>query len=87
MNQQKRLKPFIWSNKLAAAARDHCKDIGPKGLSTSRGSDGSQPWDRIERYGKWEGQVAENIAFGISTGPEYIFTLYIDDGVPNRKNR
>ena len=49
---------------MAKAARDHCNDIGPKGKISHVGSDGSQPWERIERYGEWGGEVAENISFG-----------------------
>ena len=51
MKSQQPITPLTWSNELAAAARDHCLDIGPKGLTSNRGSDGTMPWDRVERYG------------------------------------
>jgi len=87
LQYQKQLSPFKWSNALAAAARDHCRDIGTKGLSSHKGSDGSHLQDRMKRYGTWKNLVAENIAFGLRTGSEYIFSLYVDDGVSSRKNR
>ena len=72
---------------MARAARDHCNDIGPKGQISHIGSDGSQPWERIERYAEWDGSVAENISFGQDTGADLILNLYIDDGVTNRGHR
>lgn len=51
------------------------------------GTNGSQPWDRMNRYGKWGGEVAENIAYGKSKGDEYMLQLYIDDGVSSRGHR
>ena len=41
----------------------------------------------MSKYGKWSGRVAENIAFGVSSGSEYIYQLYIDDGVSSRGHR
>ena len=61
--------------------------MGDRGKTGHTGSDGSQVWDRIERYGKWTGSVAENISFGDTTGADYMIQLYIDDGVPNRGHR
>lgn len=76
-----------WSDYLAAACQDHCKDIGPKGITGHTGSDGSQPWDRMNRFGRWGGRVAENLSFGSKSGAESILQLYIDDGVSNRGHR
>ena len=53
-------------------------------MSTHKGSDGSWPWDRIERYGSYK-FTAENIAFGNSKGSEHIYSLYVNDG-DKRKN-
>jgi uncharacterized protein YkwD len=44
-------------------------------------------WDRLEKYGKWTGTVAENISFGVTSGEDFIIQLYIDDGVPKRGHR
>ena len=51
------------------------------------GTDGSQPWDRISRYGDWTGSSAENIAYGPSSGREVVLQLIVDDGVSNRGHR
>ena len=42
------------------------------------GSDGSRMSDRIDRYGSWDGHIAENIAYGES-GDEYMLCLYVDE--------
>ena len=61
--------------------------MGPKGLTGHSGTDGSSPFDRMNRYGKWGGTAGENIAYGDSNGKEYMVQLYIDDGVANRGHR
>jgi len=76
-----------WNDYLALACEDHCKDTGPSGRTGHSGSDGSTPWKRMNRYGKWGGRVGENIAYGNSDGAEYMVQLYIDDGVANRGHR
>jgi len=76
-----------WNDYLSLAAEDHCKQMGPGGLTGHDGTDGSKPWDRMERYGDWGGTVGENIAYGDSNGKDYMVQLYIDDGVANRGHR
>ena len=44
---------------LNEAAMDHVLDCGPKGVMGHAGSDGSQPVDRITRYGQWKGTYGE----------------------------
>ena len=51
------------------------------------GSDGSEPGDRANRYGKWYGRVGENIVYGGHSAREFIIRLLIDDGVPSRSHR
>lgn len=51
------------------------------------GSDGSKVWDRMERYGVPSGTMGENLSFGKSRGDEYMTSLFIDDGVPDRGHR
>ena len=46
------------------AAKDHVNDIGPKGLVSSMGSNGSLPTDRIAKYGKIDETWAESNIFG-----------------------
>lgn len=72
---------------MALAAQDHCSDIATSRITGHVGTDGSQVWDRISRYGKWHESVAENIAFGTDNGPEKMIQLYIDDGLPTKGHR
>jgi len=81
------MKPFEWSDALAMAARDHCNDTGPSGITGHTGADGSTMSVRIERYGNWNGNIAENIAYGDPNGADYMVQLYIDDGVASRGHR
>jgi uncharacterized protein YkwD len=68
---------------LTNACIDHVNDIGPKGLATHDGSDGSNVSDRIERYGEWDGALAENIEFGGRTAEDIIISWIVDDGLKN----
>jgi uncharacterized protein YkwD len=75
------------SDGLTAAARAHVADIGPKGLFGHSGSDGSDTFQRMERFGTWQQVAAENIQYGGRTGEEVVQLLLIDDGVPGRGHR
>ena len=79
--------PLQWSKGLARAAGDHVRDQGPVGGTEHRGTDGSDPARRMERYGQWRGAVAENIAYGENAARDVILQLLVDDGVPNRGHR
>ena len=81
------VEPLQWSPGLAKAASDHVRDQGPVGGTEHRGTDGSDPAQRMERYGQWHGGVAENIAYGENPAREVVLQLLIDDGVPNRGHR
>lgn len=59
-------------------------DIGPKGLTTSAGSDGSTPHDRIERYGKLEKSWADSCIFGAQSPLEALERLIVCDGQQQR---
>jgi len=87
LKNQDSFPPLEWNDYLALAAQDHCNDQGPSGTTGHTGSDGSQPWDRINKYGRWGGTVSENLAYGRSEGDEYMVQLYIDDGVRDRGHR
>lgn len=64
LEKQRPLPPLKWNSLLYKASRDHVTDIGPKGMTTSKGSDASTPFERIQRYGKLEKSWADSCIFG-----------------------
>jgi len=73
---------------MAQGAADHSDDLGFKGLTGHYGSDGSDPFVRINRYGSWAQSAGENITYGAPTSAEWhMIQLLVDDGVPSRGHR
>ena len=75
------------SRPLTLSARDHAKDLGPKGLTGHAGSDGSRPVDRINRYGTPRTTAGECISYGPLDPRALVIRLLVDDGVPGRDHR
>jgi hypothetical protein len=80
--------PLVYPNPaLTRAAENHSADQSRTGRTGHTGSDNSNLRTRIERYGKWEKQIAENIAYGNTSARQTVIFLLIDDDVRNRGHR
>lgn len=80
------LPALTLSRGLSLAAKSHVDDQ-QGGAMGHTGSDGSEPWDRMNRYGSWQDEVAENIAYGGYSTRGVVVQLIVDDGVAGRQHR
>jgi uncharacterized protein YkwD len=87
LRSAKPLPPLESSIGLSRAASDHAKDQGRTGAMGHKGTDGSDPWDRMSRYGTWQRKAAENIAYGRDNARDIVMQQVIDDGVHDRGHR
>jgi len=87
LRSQKPVLPLSPSKGMTLGARDHIRDLRTSGASQHKGSDGSQAWDRVNRYGTWQKIIGENVSFGHTKARNIVMTLIIDDGVPDRGHR
>lgn len=87
LNSLPSLKPLIWDDSLALSAYEHVLDIGPKGLLSYQSSDGTEPEERILRYGNYTESLGENIDFGPNDAMGVIISLTLDDGEEDRPHR
>jgi uncharacterized protein YkwD len=83
----KPISPLSPSKGMSLGAKDHLRDLRTSRASQHTGSDGSQTWDRVNRYGTWQKIIGENICFGHNKARDIVGMLIIDDGVPNRGHR
>ena len=81
------LEPLKWDENLAKSAKEHVDDIGPKGLLQYTSSDGTEPEERICKYGNYVDNLGENIDFGPNDEMGVIVSLTLDDGEDNRPHR
>lgn len=87
LSRQKPLPALAWSDGLAAAARDLATEQGASGDTGHDGQSSGDMRERIERHGRWQGTIGENIGYGSDTARMVVLQLIIDDGVPDRGHR
>lgn len=78
---------LMWSSGLSNAATFHCNDTGPLGIVGHIGSQETSLQKRIEKYGKWTGNIIEALDYGSVTAFEVVLSLLIDDGLATRPHR
>lgn len=83
---QKPLPHLAWSPGLAVAAAELTRRQTRSG-AMGHGTGSGDMRRRIERRGRWEGGIAENIAYGLRDPRDMVMQLIIDDGVPGRGHR
>lgn len=84
----KPLKPLILSAELTRAAGDHLKDMLQNSFFSHKGSDGSTPDARVEKYLNIErSEIRENLALSRETARSIVLSWLIDDGSARRGNR
>lgn len=81
------LAPLQVSKGLCSGARDHALDLLRSNGMGHRGSDGSFVEQRVGRYGSWQKEVGENIAYEAASAREAVVNMLIDDGAPKRGHR
>ncbi len=79
--------PLRFNPGLARAARAHARYLGERGLLSHQSADGSGPAARLDRLGRWQSMVAENISTGEDDPRRVVIQLLVDDGVPGRGHR
>lgn len=87
LSSQKPLPPLTWSKGLAAAAYELADEQSRSGDTGHVGKKTRSMQERIERHGRWEHRIAENIGYGPEDPRNMVMQLIISDGVPNRGHR
>lgn len=72
---------------LATAAAGHVADVGPKGLVSHVGSDGSGPLARAQKAGIFSMIVAEEISVSLTDPASVVRGLIVDASDPRRAHR
>ena len=88
LRDQAPLDTLAPSSVLVASADSHVRDQGPIGGMGHIGADGSDPGQRVDRYGHWTGRMAEDISYGFdASAKDVVRQLIVDDDVPDRGHR
>lgn len=86
LRNQPAVGPLTLSPGATQAAQAHARDQSD-GTIGHTGSDGSQPSQRLERFGVENFGSGENIAYGPETAQSVMMNLIVDDGVSDRGHR
>ncbi|HJW10085.1 MAG TPA: CAP domain-containing protein [Holophagaceae bacterium] len=86
LESTKPLPPLSWSDGLFLAAQDHAREQAD-GATGHAGKHGSTPFERMERYGRWQDTAGEAIGYGPEDPRRVVLNLLVDDGVPGRGHR
>lgn len=76
-----------FDSRLAGAAIVHANDIGPRGLTSHTGTDGSTLGGRIRAQGLNASLTAEELSYGQTRARAVVVQLVIDAGVPGAPHR
>jgi hypothetical protein len=79
--------PFKVSKGLSLAARNLVQDLGPKGLRGHEGSDRSSPFERMNKYGQWEGKTVEILTYGYKDADALVTGMLADRSPTGREDR
>ncbi len=89
VNQQRSaagLAPLTLNSQLMTAAQGHSQDMADHNFMAHNGSDGSSPFDRMQRAGYRFSFAGENVAAGQST-PEDAMSSWMNETPPNDGHR
>lgn len=90
INALKAAKPLgkvDWSDGLFKIADVHAADLSATGTFSHKGSDGSTPIDRVNRFGSFSGYTGEAITTYSESARIIIINWLIDDGNKRRGHR
>jgi uncharacterized protein YkwD len=87
LQKAKALPPLVWSRGISQAALSHALDVGSRGGSGHRSSRGETPWQRMSRFGQYQGYAGENIDYGNGDARSIVVSLIVDRGVSSRMHR
>jgi len=87
LGRQRPVGALVESSGLTQAAMSHVHDTGPRGIKGHRGSDGSRVTHRVDRFGRWDQLVGENLIYGKGSARDWIVCLIVDEGVGDRYHR
>lgn len=87
LKKQKPVGMMKISRGMSFAAKDHVREQGPSGRTGHYSQNGNSPFDRMNKYGKWQNTAGENIDYGNNKAKRILMALIVDDGVPSRGHR